>query len=263
MKTETLQTKRHQDVQEFYADIAKDKDTQGCGCSPSCCGDERAHSLGYSSEEIASAPEGSNLNLGCGNPVAVASIREGETVLDLGSGAGFDCFIAARQLNGTGKVIGVDMTPEMIAKARANAERTGADNVEFRLGHIEKLPIDDSEVDLIISNCVVNLSPDKPAVFREAFRVLKPGGRLSISDVVARKPLPEEWRQDAKLVAQCAGAAETTSDLTAWITDAGFSKVEIEPRIQGDDLEQRTQEEVGGLGEYLFSAIITAHKSKS
>ncbi len=249
-------------VRAHYSEIAVTS-TEGCGCGPTgCCGgddDAYARALGYSPEELAAVPEGANLNLGCGNPLAIASLQAGETVMDLGSGAGFDCFVAARQLAGTGHVIGVDMTPEMIAKARRNALRSGYDNVEFRLGEIEAVPVADASVDLIISNCVINLSPDKPRVFREAFRVLKPGGRLSISDVIARQPLPASWREDHEQLSRCISGAETAADLESWLAAAGFSAITITPR---DDSRKFIDTWVEGknLGDFIVSAIIEARR---
>jgi len=220
-------------VRDHYGEIAR----QGCGCGPSCCGGESAQStdssrLGYSPEEIASVPEGSDLGLGCGNPQAIASLRPGEVVLDLGSGAGFDCFLAARQVGPSGKVIGVDMTPDMLARARANAEKAGVSNVEFRLGEIEHLPVADASVDVVISNCVINLSPDKPGVLREAFRVLRPGGRLAVSDIVATGELPQAVRDDLRLVSACIGGAAAIADLEAMLREAGFVEVAIEPSAE-------------------------------
>src|SRR4051812_32914750 len=191
-------------VRTAYAKVANGAG----GCSVGCCGTEGAGSMamGYSTEELASVPEGADLGLGCGNPQAIADLREGETVLDLGSGAGFDCFLAAKRVGAQGKVIGVDMTPAMITKARENAQRVQAKNVEFRLGEIEHLPVANDSVNVILSNCVINLSPEKEAVFQEAFRALAPGGRLAISDVVALGELPPEIAND---LAGCISGAAT------------------------------------------------------
>jgi len=192
------------EVRERYAGIAKGS-ADGCGCGTGCCGSagttlkEMAVDLGYSKEEFAQAPEGTNMGLGCGNPVALASLKPGETVLDLGSGGGFDCFVAGRAVGETGKVIGVDMTPEMVSKVRDSAGKEGIKNVEFRLGEIEHLPVADESVDVIISNCVINLSPEKQKVFKETYRVLKGGGRLAVSDIVAISPLSDEVRRDLSL----------------------------------------------------------------
>jgi SAM-dependent methyltransferase len=184
--------------------------------------------LGYTDEQLADAPEGANLGLGCGNPQAIAGLTPGERVLDLGSGGGFDCFLAARQVGPTGHVIGVDMTPDMIERARANAKKVALANVEFRLGEIEHLPVADSEVDVVISNCVINLSPEKSAVFREAFRVLRPGGRLAISDVVALAPLTAEEKGDMTLYTGCVAGAATIDEVKAMLSDAGFERIDID-----------------------------------
>ncbi|MGQ9705239.1 MAG: arsenite methyltransferase, partial [Actinomycetota bacterium] len=183
--------------------------------------------LGYSREELESVPEGANLGLGCGNPVALASLREGETVLDLGSGSGLDCFLAARRVGEKGRVIGVDMTPEMLEGARENARRGGYSNVEFRLGEIENLPVADASVDVVISNCVINLSPDKPRVFREAFRVLKPGGRLMVSDIVLEEELPEAVRRSRAAYISCVSGAVLRSEYLGMIEEAGFRDLEV------------------------------------
>jgi len=225
-------------VREAYARAAQEsgstldarKQESGCCGGGETDWSDRARQLGYSDEELAQAPEGANLGLGCGNPAAIAAMRPGEVVLDLGSGAGFDCFLAARQVGPTGRVIGVDMTPEMVAKARNNAAQTGLENVSFRLGEIEYLPVADNSVDVVISNCVINLSPDKPQVFRDAFRVLKPGGRVAVSDVVATAPIPDEIREDAALYSACAGGAASIEELTAMLADAGFVDIRIQPK---------------------------------
>ncbi len=225
-----------QAVRQTYGQVALSE--TACGCGPNCCGgsaapaDAKAASvgLGYSSKEVESIPEGANMGLGCGNPQAIAALRPGETVLDLGSGGGFDCFLAAQQVGDTGTVIGVDMTPDMVSKARRNAEKGSYRNVGFRLGEIERLPVADSTVDVILSNCVINLSPDKPQVFREAFRVLKPGGRLAISDIVATALLPEEIRHDLALYTGCMAGASPTAELEEMLSAAGFRQVNIAPK---------------------------------
>ena len=217
-------------VKEGYARIAK----QGTSCCPSgsCCGSinsaqDISKSVGYSDEEMSGVPEGANLGLGCGNPVAIASLKEGETVLDLGAGAGFDAFLAAQRVGKTGRIIGVDMTPEMIEKARANAKKGNYTNVEFRFGEIEKLPVDNSSVDVIISNCVINLSPDKEQVFNEAFRVLKPGGRLMVSDLVLVKELPDAIKESVEAYVGCLAGAIRKDEYLKLITMAGFQDVEV------------------------------------
>jgi SAM-dependent methyltransferase len=183
--------------------------------------------VGYTKEQAAAIPEGANLGLGCGNPLAYAAARPGETVLDLGSGAGIDCFLAAREAGPTGRVIGVDMTPRMIEKARANAAKGAYPNVEFRLGEIEHLPVADASVDLVISNCVVNLSPDKPQVFREVFRALRPGGRMVVSDLVLTRPLPPDLKRRVDLLVGCVAGASLKEDYLRMMREAGFTGVEI------------------------------------
>lgn len=228
-----------------------------CACNADF--DATSAALGYSATDLAAVPAGANLGLGCGNPVAIASIRPGETILDLGSGAGFDCFLAARQLAGSGRVIGVDMTPAMIAKARRNALRSGYANVEFRLGEIEALPVADASIDLIISNCVVNLSPEKSRVFTEAFRVLRSGGRLCLSDIVAFAPLPASWREDNDGVASCIGGAETRETLEALLLAAGFTSVRIVPKVESREFIKDWDPDKN-LGDFIISAIIEAVK---
>jgi len=197
--------------------------TTCCGPSP----DRVARTLGYDDAALGAAPAGANLGLGCGNPTALASLRAGDVVLDLGAGAGFDAFIAAAAVGPTGRVIGVDMTPEMVAKARDNAQRAGAANVEFRQGLIEALPVDDASVDVVISNCVINLSPEKDRVFREAFRVLRPGGRLMVSDIVLDAPLPDALRTSVEAYVGCIAGAVLRADYLRTIREAGFHDVAV------------------------------------
>jgi len=219
-------------VREGYGKIAKQGSTCCGPINSSCCSnlissDEISKNIGYTDTEITGVPEGSNLGLGCGNPTAIASLIEGETVLDLGSGAGFDCFLAAQKVGKTGKVIGVDMTPEMIEKAKENAEKGNYKNVEFRMGEIEKLPVKNSSVDVIISNCVINLSPDKKQVFNEAFRVLKPGGRLVISDIVILKELPDYIQNSFEAYVGCISGALLKDKYLELIKEAGFKNITI------------------------------------
>ena len=252
-------------VREHYGNVAR-AGGGGCapaagGCAPACCGSvgTAASTLGYTPEEAGAAPDGADLGLGCGNPTAIASLREGETVLDLGAGGGFDCFIAARQVGPAGRVIGVDMTPDMVTLARENARKVKATNVEFRLGEIEHLPVADSSIDAILSNCVINLSPEKAAVFREAFRVLRPNGRLAISDVVATGPIPVELQDQAAALAGCVAGAAPLDEVRAMLEAAGFTDVEVK-------IAPRSAEIVGswlpGIEKFVASATIEARKPR-
>ncbi len=253
-----------QQVRFAYAAVAQTGSS--CCATTSCCtpSDESvaellSRGIGYSDEELAAAPEGANLGLGCGNPQAIAALKPGETVLDLGSGAGFDCFLAARQVTCSGSVIGVDMTPDMVSKARANAARSAYSNVSFRLGEIEHLPVADATVDAIISNCVINLSPDKAQVFREAYRVLKPGGRLALSDIVTTATLPAEMLAEVALYTGCVAGAANRDELAGWLAAAGFSEIRITPK---DTSREYIQHWAPGRGveNFITSANIEAIK---
>lgn len=220
---------------------------------------EKALRMGYTDDDLAIVADGANLGLGCGNPQAIAALQPGETVVDLGSGAGFDCFLAARQVGPAGAVIGVDMTHEMLARARANAARLGLSNVGFRLGELEHLPIADATADVILSNCVVNLVPDKPAVLHEAFRVLRSGGRLAISDVVNTAPLSDELKSDPALLCGCVSGAAPIGQLEAWLAEAGFTDIRITPRAESRELIA-TWAPGRGIEDCVVSASIEARK---
>jgi ubiquinone/menaquinone biosynthesis C-methylase UbiE len=256
-------------VRERYSQIAERAANAPVDCctpkiGSSCCNpnedlDLRSEKMGYSLNELNQVPEGSNLGLGCGNPQAIAKLKAGETVIDLGSGAGFDAFLAAKQVGENGQVIGVDMTPEMIKRARQNAEKIAARQVDFRLGEIEHLPVANETADVIISNCVINLSPEKLKVFQEAFRVLKPGGRLAISDIVALEELPEEIQKDLSLYAGCVSGASTVHELTQMLKSSGFKQISIEPKSESKNLIQ-DWDESNTFSEYIISASIEAVK---
>jgi arsenite methyltransferase len=242
-------------VRTAYAKVANGAG----GCSVGCCGTSGSGSMamGYSAEELAAAPEGADLGLGCGNPQAIAALRPGDTVLDLGSGGGFDCFLAAKRVGRTGKVIGVDMTPEMITKARGNARKVDATNVEFRLGEIEHLPVADDSVDVILSNCVINLSPDKGAVFREAFRALRPGGRLAISDVVALKDMPTDLAQSVEAMTGCVSGSAKVTELETLLKEAGFEDIKIVAKPESGAIIAQC---MPGAEGYVASATIEGKK---
>ena len=284
-------------VRAGYAEIAKsggwsaaanapeadDATTQGCCGSGGCCGPatfdaaELAARIGYSEDEVLSLPEGANLGLSCGNPAALASLKPGETVLDLGAGAGFDIFLAGPKVGARGRAIGVDMTPEMVGKARRNIasyrEKTGLDNVEFRLGEIESLPVADASVDVVISNCVVNLSPDKARVWREAARVLKPGGRVAISDLALLKPLPADVVEDVEALVGCIAGAELVSDTERHAREAGLTDIRLDTKSDyinamdewSDPLYRKIIERLPGgskPGDYITSLEVTARKPR-
>jgi len=243
-------------VRDFYAKVS----TGSAGSAPRCCvvmPSDQSKLLGYSEADRATVGDGADLGLGCGNPTAIASLRAGEAVLDLGSGGGFDSFLAARAVGPMGKVIGVDMTPEMINRARTNARKLEAKNVEFRLGEIEHLPVADGTVDVILSNCVINLSPEKQAVFNEAFRVLRVGGRLAISDVVAIAPIPDELRAQAAAIAGCIGGAALLDDVKRMLAEAGFESIEVKIAPTSAAIVDSWLE---GASKYIASATIEARR---
>ena len=249
-------------IRKNYSEIVG---SDGC-CSSSCCGsdsidvNEQSHKMGYTEDDLANVPPEANMGLGCGNPTAIAELKEGETVLDLGSGGGFDCFLARREVGEIGYVIGVDMTPDMIKKARENARESGFENVEFRLGEIEHIPAADESVDVIISNCVINLSLDKEQVFRDAYRVLKPGGRLKVSDVVSTKPLPREIMEDLKMIAGCIGGAEYVEDIKEMLKRVGFKDIKLTPKGNSEEIV-KPWAPGKNIEEYVASYIIEGTKN--
>lgn len=267
-------------VRKGYANVAASAEQQSC-CAPTCCGgqadtaEQLAAAVGYSAAELAGLPQGANMGLSCGNPTALAALKESETVVDLGAGGGFDIFIAGRKVGPAGRAIGVDMTPEMVARARRNQaeyiENTGLDNVEFRLGEIEHLPLADASVDVVISNCVINLSPDKRQVYCEIARVLRPGGRIAVSDIVLKKPLPQLIRDDAEALVGCVAGALLLDELREIIADHGLIEISFEEKpgyVQAmeaskDHIAKRVHElveEGETLADYIASMNISARK---
>ena len=264
-------TNSKEDVRDFirknYAEVAVKGSEGGC-CGGCCCSgssmdiSETYLKVGYTKEDLSNVPLESNMGLGCGNPIAIAALKEGEVVLDLGSGGGFDCFLARRQVGETGYVIGVDMTPEMIKLSRNNAEESGYTNVEFRLGEIEHLPVVDNSVDVIISNCVINLSLEKQQVFKEVYRVLKSGGRISISDVVATAELPEQIKKDLAMMAGCIAGAEYVEDIRIMLQNAGFENIRMIPKDNSKEIIKAWTPD-RNVEEFVASYIIEAVKSPS
>ncbi|MFC1905292.1 arsenite methyltransferase [Chloroflexota bacterium] len=268
-------------VREGYGKIAVQQAPTASGCGPASCGcgcggaqDTVSKAIGYSDAEISAVPDGANLGLGCGNPTALASLKEGEIVLDLGSGGGFDCFLAADKVGESGRVIGIDMTAEMIEKARGNATKGDYKNVEFRLGEIENLPVADNTVDVVISNCVINLSPDKKRVYEEAFRVLKPGGRVMVSDIALLKELPAALKSNIAAYVGCVAGATTRDEYLATVAAAGFTNVEIVKEVNVTGLydestvsfglteEEITKEQLREAGDSMISMQVQAFKPK-
>jgi arsenite methyltransferase len=265
--------KAYEKVALAYSSTEISQEASCCGPSNNCVGvscgssdsdsvlEQMSSAMGYTETDINSVPVGSNMGLGCGNPVAIASLKSGETVVDLGSGGGFDCFLAAKKVGKTGLVIGVDMTPEMVSKARKNTIKMNLENVEFRLGEIENIPVGDNQADIIISNCVVNLSPDKLAVYRDAYRILKPGGRIAISDILTTAPLPEEIKKDLELLTACIGGAQTLTVTKQILKEAGFKNITIKPqKISREILGEWTPTMSEDVTDYIVSATIEAVK---
>jgi len=253
-------------VRDVYGKVALETSSgRDCGNTKSCCGSsaqpdtQYAHELGYTAEDCGDVPAEANMGLGCGNPTAIAGLKPGETVLDLGSGGGFDCFLAAKKVGPEGRVIGVDMTPAMISKARLTAEKNGYSNVEFRLGEIEYLPVADSTVDVVISNCVINLSTDKGRVFREIKRVLKVGGRIAVSDIVASRPLPDAIKNDLATYAACIAGAMSMEELNDMLKESGFDQIKIEVKEASRSFIQKWLKE-SNAEDYVASASIEAVK---
>lgn len=252
-------------VREKYSKVANSEQSSCCSSNQSCCSDsvidEKMTSieLGYTNSDVNNVPEGANMGLGCGNPQAIASLKSGEAVLDLGSGGGFDCFLAAQKVGKSGKIIGVDMTPEMVSKARKNVHNGSYINIDFRLGEIENLPVADAIVDVIISNCVINLSPDKTKVFQESFRVLKPGGRLAISDVVAFAELPETVKNNMEAYTGCLAGALSIYEIEMILKKAGFNAINIKPKDESKNFIKNWLPE-SGIEDYVVSATIEAFK---
>ena len=271
---EMKKTQTQSIVKNAYGKIAEGK--TGCGCGCSTCGTDAttfAQELGYSAAELEAIPEEANLALSCGNPFAFTDLKPGETVLDLGSGAGFDCFLAAKKVGPKGKVIGVDMTPEMIQKAQENAQKNHINNVEFRLGEIENLPVQDGSIDLVISNCVINLSADKSKVFQEIFRVLKPGGRIAISDIALNKELPEKIRESIAAYVGCVSGAILVDDYLEIIKSAGFKNVKAISKGASSCIAPDTKDPMGkaileslgkneSLEDFVVSVVIVGEKSE-
>jgi len=257
-------------VREAYGKIAQGQEGCGCGtCGPDT--KEFAKFIGYSKDELKAIPDEANLALSCGNPTALASLKEGEVVLDLGSGAGFDCFLAASRVGSKGKVIGVDMTPEMVEKARDNAKKNGVRNVEFRFGEIENLPVGDNSVDVVISNCVINLSADKPRVFQEVHRVLKPGGRITIADIALLKELPKKIQKSVEAYVGCVGGTILVDEYKKIVEASGLKNVKVTVKGSSSCIDPNTKDPIGraildGLGEgeslqgYVVSVYVEGHK---
>ncbi|MGI5911031.1 MAG: arsenite methyltransferase [Syntrophomonadaceae bacterium] len=260
-----------EEIREFirknYSEVAFQGSTEGCCSSGCCCGGQQINikdasiNIGYSKSDFEDIPIESNMGLGCGNPIAIAGLKEGETVLDLGSGGGFDCFLARKQVGDSGYVIGIDMTPEMVKLARQNADKSGYKNIEFRLGEIEHLPVGDGSVDVIISNCVINLALEKQQVFNEAFRVLKAGGRLSISDIVATASIPDDMKNDLASLAGCIAGAEYVGNIENMLQNAGFENICMIPKDNSKEIIKSWVPEKNAE-DFVASYIIKADKPR-